>query len=155
MANLAAAIANRGHWITPHFVRGMRIEGDSVIQAPNTYYRHNIDIEDRHFETVIRGMRKTFLNGTARWSEVPGLDLCGKTGTAENKGADHSILFAFAPQVNPKIAISVYIENGGFGSTYAAPIASLMIEKYVNGSIDKSRAYKETRMVEADLISVK
>lgn len=155
MANLAAAIANRGYWITPHFVRGLQLENDSIVQAPNTYYRHNIAIEDRYFETVIRGMRQTFLNGTARWSEVPGLDLCGKTGTAENKGADHSILFAFAPQHNPKIAISVYIENGGFGSTYAAPIASLMIERYINGSIGKAREYTETRMFEADLISAK
>lgn len=152
MANLAAAIANRGFWITPHFVRGVRIEGDSIVQPPEPYYRHNIDIEERYFETVIRGMRQTFLSGTARASEVPGLGLCGKTGTAENKGADHSILFAFAPQVNPRIAVSVYIENGGFGGTYAAPITSLMIEKYLNGSIDPSRADKERRMMEADLI---
>lgn len=152
MANLAAAIANRGHWLTPHLVRGLRLENDSVVAPPHQVYRHDIDIEARYFETVVRGMRATFKNGTARWSEVPGLDICGKTGTAENAGADHSILFAFAPQENPKIAISVYIENGGFGSTYAAPIVSLLTEKYLNGEISENRKWVEKRMLEANLI---
>lgn len=152
MANLAAAIANRGYWITPHLVRGLRMGPDSVVAPPHQIFRHNIDIDKKHFETVANGMRQTFLSGTARRSEVPGLDLCGKTGTAENKGTDHSILFAFAPQHQPKIAISVYIEEGGFGSTYAAPIASLMIEKYINGEISEARKWMEKNMLEADLI---
>lgn len=153
MANLAAAIANRGHWLTPHLVRGLRLENDSIVAPPHQVFRHDIDIEERHFETVVRGMRETFKSGTARWSEIPGLDLCGKTGTAENVGADHSIFFAFAPQENPKIAISVYIENGGFGSTYAAPIASLLAEKHLNGEIGENRKWVEKRMLEANLIA--
>jgi len=154
MANLAAAIANRGYWETPHLVRGLRIGPDSITAPPHQIYRHNIDIDKEHFETVVRGMRQTFASGTAYRSEVPGLDICGKTGTAENAGADHSILFAFAPMHNPKIAVSVYIENGGFGSTYAAPIASLLIEKYINGEILENRKWLEDRMLEANLIGV-
>jgi len=154
MANLAAAIANRGHWLTPHLVRGLRLGPDSLSAPPHQVYRHDIDIDRQHFETVINGMRMTFQNGTARGSEVPGLDICGKTGTAENVGADHSILFAFAPKDDPEIAISVYIENGGFGSTYAAPIASLMIEKYMNDTISNQRKWLETRMLEAKLVGV-
>ncbi|PHI21389.1 penicillin-binding protein 2 [Lewinellaceae bacterium SD302] len=152
MANLAAAIANRGHWLTPHLVRGLRMENDSIYAPPHQIYRHDIDIEERHFETVVRGMRKTFQNGTARWSDVPELAICGKTGTAENAGADHSILFAFAPMDKPKIAISVYIENGGFGSTYAAPIASLLTERFINGKIADNRKWVEKRMKETYLI---
>ncbi len=152
MANLAAAIANRGYWITPHLVRGLRMGPDSIVAPPHQVFRHTIEIDQKHFETVVKGMRQTFLNGTARRSDVPNLSICGKTGTAENKGEDHSILFAFAPQDEPKIAISVYIEEGGFGSTYAAPIASLMIEKYVNGSIQEDRKWLEQRMLEANLI---
>ncbi|MEM9836108.1 MAG: penicillin-binding transpeptidase domain-containing protein [Bacteroidota bacterium] len=155
MANLAAAIANRGYWITPHLVRGLHNEYDSILPPPKPLYRHNISIDEEHFETVIDGMRQTFLSGTARWSAIPGIDICGKTGTAENAGADHSILFAFAPKDNPKIALSVYIENGGFGSTYAAPIASLLIEKYINGEISDSRKWIEQRMLDADLTTAK
>lgn len=153
MANLAAAIGNRGFWLTPHLVRGLKLENDSITAPPHPIYQHEIDIESRYFDVVANGMRQTFQYGTARTSEVAGLDICGKTGTAENKGADHSILFAFAPQENPKIAISVYIENGGFGSTYAAPIASLMIEKYLRDEIEPGRQWLEDRMFAADLIA--
>lgn len=152
MANLAAAIANRGYWLTPHIVRGLKLENDSIAAPPHQIYRHKIDIDAKYFDIVADGMRQTFQNGTARWSDVPELQICGKTGTAENAGEDHSILFAFAPKDNPKIAISVYIENGGFGSTYAAPIASLLTEKYVNGEISEKRKWVEKRMLEANLI---
>lgn len=152
MANMAAAIANRGYWLTPHVVRGLKLENDSIAAPPHQIYRHQIDIEPKYFDIVVNGMRQTFQNGTARWSDVPELQICGKTGTAENAGADHSILFAFAPKENPKIAISVYIENGGFGSTYAAPITSLLVEKYLKGEIAENRKWVEKRMLEASLI---
>lgn len=155
MANLAAAIANRGYWLTPHLVRGLSIGHDSIAAPPHQVYRHDIDIDKAHFETVVNGMRKTFAFGTARWSDVPELQICGKTGTAENKGADHSILFAFAPKDAPKIAISVYIENGGFGGTYAAPIASLLTEYYLkDGQISENRKWIEQRMLDANLLGV-
>ena len=95
--------------------------------------------------------------GTARNASIPGIQVCGKTGTAENpQGEDHSIFFCFAPMENPKIAMAVYIENAGFGGTYATPIAGLMIEKYLNGEIcTEPRKLLEKRMLEADLIGQK
>ena len=90
---------------------------------------------------------------TARIAQIPGISICGKTGTAENPhGEDHSIFIAFAPKDDPKIAIATFVENGGFGSRYGAPISSLMIEKYLNGNIDRSRQWLENRMLDANLI---
>ena len=98
-------------------------------------------------------MEKVVLAGTARSAAVPGISVCGKTGTAENPhGKDHSIFFAFAPKDNPKIAIAVYVENAGFGGTFAAPIASLMIEKLINRKIDDSRLWLEQRIKDANLM---
>ncbi|MEZ4985929.1 MAG: penicillin-binding transpeptidase domain-containing protein [Saprospiraceae bacterium] len=94
--------------------------------------------------------------GTARSAFIPDIPICGKTGTAENTqrgGKDHSIFFAFAPKDNPKIALAVYVENSGFGGTYAAPITSLLIERYINGKIDDSRLWMEERMKNANLIT--
>lgn len=151
IANFIAAIANRGHWFTPHLVREVQ-EGNEAITRPLTPQRHDIDIDRQHFETVVEGMRQTVLNGTARRAFIPNIDICGKTGTVQNhKGDDHSVFTAFAPQHNPKIAILVYIENGGYGGTIAAPIASLMVERYLNGSIAKNRKYLEQRMFDTDM----
>lgn len=98
-------------------------------------------------------MRKAALGGTARGGQIDSVKICGKTGTAQNPhGNDHSIFMAFAPMEKPKIAISVYIENGGFGATYAVPIASLIMEKYLKGNISESRKALETRMIEANLL---
>ncbi|MFW6267637.1 MAG: penicillin-binding transpeptidase domain-containing protein, partial [Marinilabiliaceae bacterium] len=109
-----------------------------------------------HFEPVIEGMEKAIWGGegsTARIAQIPGITICGKTGTAENPhGDDHSIFIAFAPKDDPKIAIAAYVENGGFGSKYGAPVASLMIEKFLNGNIDQSRQWLENRILDANLI---
>jgi len=140
MANLATIMANRGYYYIPHLVKG--IEGQDGI-GEQYGIKHMTLIDSSYFRPIINGMYQA-VNGaagsgsTARIAAVPGLDICGKTGTAQNPhGADHSIFIAFAPKDNPKIAIAVYVENAGFGATYAAPIASLMIEKYLKDSISR------------------
>ncbi len=138
MANMTAAIANRGYYYIPHIVK--EIEGDFELDE-RFYQKQYTKIDSIYFEIAIEGMDLA-VNGeagsgsTARSAQIPDITVCGKTGTAENPhGKDHSIFIAFAPKKDPKIAIAVYIENGGFGSTWAAPTAKLMIEKYLNDSI--------------------
>lgn len=150
IVNFIAAIANRGHWYTPHLVKQLQ-EGNEQVTRPMKIERHDIDIDRQHFETVVQGMRQTVTNGTARRAEAPGLDICGKTGTVQNSFGDHSVFTAFAPQQNPEIAILVYVENGGYGGTIAAPIASLMIERYINDSIAPNRRYLEKRILDTDM----
>lgn len=150
IANFIAAIANRGYWYTPHLVKQYQ-EGNEQVRRQVKIERHDIDINREHFETVVRGMRQTVTNGTARRADTPGITICGKTGTVQNSYGDHSVFTAFAPQENPEIAILVYVENGGYGGTIAAPIASLMIEKYINGEISKNRKYLEKRVLETDM----
>jgi len=154
MANMSAILANRGHYFTPHLVK--RIDGDKGID-PKFKVKHQTLIDTALFRPIVDGMYLA-VNGepgsgaTARRAAVPGLDICGKTGTAQNPhGDDHSIFIAFAPKDNPKIAIAVYVENGGFGATYAAPIASLMIEKYLKDSL--SRPELEKFLLEANLMN--
>ncbi len=150
IANMTAAIANRGYYIVPHIVK--KIDSSEI----NKLYtvRKNTGIDVKYFPVVIEGMEKVVTAGTARSAYVEGLDICGKTGTAQNPhGDDHSIFIAFAPKENPKIAVAVYVENAGYGSTWAAPIASLMIEKYLTDSI--SRPYVEKRILEGNLIKDK
>ncbi len=133
MVNMTAAIANRGYYYTPHLIKNI----EDLDTIPSKFkQKHTIDIDSAYFEEIIKGMEMVMKAGTAANAYVQGLDICGKTGTAENPhGKDHSIFVAFAPKDNPKIAISVYIENAGFGSTFAAPLASLLIEKYLRDSI--------------------
>jgi penicillin-binding protein 2 len=138
MANMTAAIANRGYYYTPHIVK--EIEGDYELNE-RFFTKQYTKIDSNYFNIVIEGMDLA-VNGeagsgsTARSAHLEDIVVCGKTGTAENPhGEDHSIFIAFAPKENPQIAIAVYIENGGFGSTWAAPTARLMIEKYMNDSI--------------------
>ena len=139
MANMTAILANRGTYIIPHLVK--EIEGVADIDEK---YRQKITttIDTSSFGPIIRGMELAVNGGpgsTARNARINGITVCGKTGTAENPhGADHSIFIAFAPRDDPEIAIAVYVENQGFGTTYAAPIASLMIEKYLKGDIERS-----------------
>jgi penicillin-binding protein 2 len=155
LANLAAIIANRGFYITPHLAKAIRDEGGNYYPPPLELQKRYVGIDAKHFEPVVDGMEWVVQAGTARAAQVPGIAVCGKTGTAENNqgsGKDHSIFFAFAPKDDPKIALAVYIENGGFGGTYAAPIASLLIEKYLKGEIDPSRKWLEDRMKAANLI---
>lgn len=146
MANMTAAIANRGYFYTPHIVRSVSgIAGSN----PEFVTRHFTGIDSVNFIPVIEGMDLVVSGGpgaTARSIAIEGITICGKTGTAENPhGDDHSVFIAFAPRDNPKIAIAVYVENAGFGSTYAAPIASLMIEKYLTGEI-KSKWREENTL---------
>lgn len=139
MANLTATIANRGFYITPHLVRG--IEGLDEIDPAYTM-RHYTTIDSSNYAPVVDGMDLVVNGGpgsTARNARIPEITVCGKTGTAENPhGNDHSIFIAFAPKDDPRIAIAVYVENQGFGTTYAAPIASLMIEKYLTGEVQRT-----------------
>lgn len=139
MANMTAAIANRGYYITPHLVK--QIEGiDGIDQA--YIQRHYTTIDSSNYLPIVDGMDLVINGGpgsTARNAKISGITVCGKTGTAENPhGNDHSIFIAFAPKEDPKIAIAVYVENQGFGTTYAAPIASLMIEKYLTGEVKRT-----------------
>jgi len=154
MANMTAAIANRGYFYTPHIVKS--IGGSREIDSSYTL-RHDISIDSVNFEEVILGMEAAVNGGTgatARIAALPDIVICGKTGTAENPhGADHSVFIAFAPKENPEIAIAVYVENSGFGATYAAPVASLMIEKYLKGIISERSKWQEQRILELDLIN--
>lgn len=136
MANLAAIIANRGYYYIPHIVRS--VEGvDSLEQR--FYEKQYTKVDAEHFEPIVEGMwQGVNVSGTSTRAAVAGLDICGKTGTAQNPhGRDHSTFLSFAPKDDPKIAISVYVENGGFGATIALPIASLLIEKYLTDTITR------------------
>lgn len=144
MANLAAIIANRGTYITPHLIKSFK-SGRPVPAEYQTIKKVRID--KKHFGPVIDGMEDVVLGGTARAAYVAGLDICGKTGTSQNPhGKDHSVFFGFAPKNNPKIAVAVFVENAGWGGDWAAPISSLLIEKYLNKSISPSRKYLESKM---------
>lgn len=153
MANVAATIANRGFYVTPHLVRGYRGRGVDLPIPDRFTERHYVGIDSSYFQIIANGMEKVTVSGTARLAYIPGIPVCGKTGTAENPhGEDHSVFFAFAPKDNPKIAIAVYVENSGYGGTYAAPIASLMIEKYLADTISNGRKWLEQRMLDANLM---
>lgn len=133
IANYAACIANRGHWYTPHVVK--RIEGLDTLPSRYTQ-RNETGISPAHFEKVIEGMAQVVApGGTARGAAIPGLEVCGKTGTSQNShGKDHSLFIGFAPRDNPKIAIAAVIENGGYGATYAAPMVTVLLERYLAGN---------------------
>jgi penicillin-binding protein 2 len=158
LANFTAAIANRGYFYTPHIVKKI---DKQTIDNPNYTIKKQTTISKEHFIPVIGAMHEVFKTGTGRWSQVKGIEICGKTGTAENsikmvdgikiQAEDHSILVAFAPKDNPKIALAVFVENGGYGSTIAAPITSLIIEKYINGSISKANKYRELKILNLSL----
>lgn len=146
LANMAAAIANRGFYYTPHIIKD--IQGQAI--DSNFTTRKYTTIDSVHFETVIDGMSDVFKTGTARGSRLVDIDQCGKTGTAQNPhGQDHSIFVSFAPKDDPKIAIAVIIENGYWGSRWAAPISSLMTELYLTDTI--TRHAIERRMIEGNL----
>lgn len=150
MANMTAAIANRGYYFTPHIVKYVG-PAQTIDQKFTT--KHNISIDTANFETIVRGMALAVNGGpgaTAGVAALKDIIVCGKTGTAQNPhGDDHSVFVAFAPKDDPKIAIAVYVENAGFGATYAAPVASLMIEKYIKGEI--TNKLLEQRMLELNL----
>lgn len=149
IANLSAIIANRGWYVSPHLIK----------DSPAQFHRTLVD--SSRFEPLIEGMYRAVHSsaeegGTARLAAVKGLDICGKTGTAENPhGEDHSVFICFAPRENPQIAVAVYVENAGFGASWACPIASLMVEKYLRGEISKERRWLEGYVGNADLMNVK
>ena len=132
IANLGATIANRGKYITPHLVKEVENDTiDSKYLAPKSTM-----VSRASYEEVVKGMRQAVIGGTCRAANIPGLDVCGKTGTAENsRGKDHSAFMGFAPMDEPKIAIAVYVENGGFGAEFGVPIGALMMEKYLTDSL--------------------
>ena len=139
MANIMAIIANRGYYIKPHLIKGI---GETKYIHPKYKEKHAVDIESRYFEPVIDGMQDAVNSaiGTATESRIPGIIMCGKTGTVQNNhGKNHSVFIGFAPRENPKIAIAVIVENGGYGGAYAAPIASYMTEKYLTDSLKGRR----------------
>ncbi len=152
IANLCATIANRGWYYTPHMVKA--IEDGKIDESFTT--KHTVSVDPLHFESIVQGMRAsvTASYGTSRGVAVPGIEVCGKTGTAENQGVDHSIFMCFAPMENPQIALLVFIENGGFGATWAVPMASLLLEQYLKGEISPNRKWMETRLLNANLMEV-
>lgn len=135
MANIMCIIANRGFYIQPHFLRYVYKQERRHVSYFDTI---QVPVDPRHFETIIQGMRLAVEAGTGYTAYMPDLGLCGKTGTAQNPhGQDHSVFVGFAPWDNPKIAIAVIVENGGWGASWAAPIASLVVEKYLRGQISR------------------
>ena len=154
LANLCATIANRGFYYTPHIIK----DSENVTIDSKYKEKNYTMVDTTHFHKVIGGMYRAVNSGygsggTASVAAVEGLDICGKTGTAQNPhGNDHSVFICFAPRDNPKIAVAAYVENGGFGATWAAPIASLLTEKYLNGEISNERKALEERMLNGDLM---
>ncbi len=149
IANLCATIANRGYFITPHVVK--EVEGDTIASLYKE--KRYPTIERKYYEDIVEGMRMAVVGGTCRNASFGDVEVCGKTGTAQNPhGRDHSAFMGFAPMNNPKIAICVYVENAGFGATYGVPIGGLMMEKYLTGEISPQRKYLEQRMLESNTI---
>ncbi len=160
LANVTAAIANKGYYYTPHILK--KVNGQNITNPKFTTPKYT-SIDQKHFAPIIEGMYEVFKTGTGRRSKVEGIEIVGKTGTVENFAIvngvskqleDHSILIAFAPKDNPKIAIAVFVVNGGYGSAIAAPITSLMIEKYLNKKIAKNRKWIENNMIKLSLQDV-
>lgn len=154
IANLAATMANRGYYYIPHLVKDS--EGISI--DPKYHERQYTLVDTAHFNTAVKGMYMAVngggsAGGTAFGARIPGIEVCGKTGTAQNPhGKDHSVFICFAPKDDPKIAVAAFIENAGFGATWACPIASLMVERYLNGEISDERRPVEQRVRTTRLI---
>ena len=155
IANMCATVANRGYYYIPHIIK----DSDSLKIDDKFRERQYTMVDTTNFKKVIKGMWKAVNSGygsggTASVAAVDGLDICGKTGTAQNpRGADNSVFICFAPMDNPKIAVAAYVENAGFGATWSAPIAYLLVEKYLNGYIDEKRKPLEERILDGDLMS--
>ncbi len=138
IANLAATVANRGYFYTPHVIHSIQDNRtDSAYLVP-----HRIPIARKWYEYAVAGMRRAVTSGTCRAAALPGIEVCGKTGTAQNRGHDHSAFMGFAPMNNPKIAVAVYVENGGFGNVYGVPIGALIMEQYLNGKLSPASEKK-------------
>lgn len=143
IANLAATIANRGYFYTPHVVKGIE---SSILDTLYTKPRYTL-VDKRYYEHIVKGMRGAVIGGTCRGANIPGYEVCGKTGTAQNRGRDHSAFMGFAPMNDTRIAVAVYVENGGFGADMAVPLGALIMEQYLNGKLSeaseaKAKAYQ-------------
>lgn len=140
IANLGATIANRGYFITPHLVKDIQDEElDTLYRTPR-----RTTIDKKYYDVMVEGMRAAVTGGTCRAAGaiLPGVEICGKTGTAENRGHDHSVFMGFAPMNEPKIAVAVYVENGGFGAVYGVPIGALIMEQYLNKKLSPASELK-------------
>jgi len=138
IANLGATIANRGYYITPHVAK--EIDGEDLDSLYTT--RHYVDVDRENYEIVVQGMRQSVIDGTCKAANNRDYLVCGKTGTAQNRGIDHSVFMGFAPMEDPQIAIAVYVENGGFGAVYGVPIGALMMEQYITGGLSEASQRK-------------
>lgn len=155
IANLCATVANRGYFITPHIIK----DSENVKIDEAFKERHYTKVDTTYFDLAVQGMYMAVNGGgsagaTATAAAIPGIDVCGKTGTAQNpRGADNSVFICFAPKDDPKIAIATYVENAGFGATWACPISALMVEKYLTGDIRPEKKDIEDRILKADLMA--
>lgn len=140
IANLGATIANRGYFYTPHVVK--KVKGEQL--EAKFREKHYTKASRRAYEYIVAGMRRAVTGGTCRAADMADYEVCGKTGTAQNHGQDHSIFMGFAPMNNPKIAIAVYVENGGFGADYGVPIGALMMEQYIKGKLSPESEKRAT-----------
>jgi penicillin-binding protein 2 len=164
MANFTCIIANKGYYYTPHFVEKIEGETDDDSSLMNKFrVRHNVltHIPDADYTEVIEGMNDVVKFGTARVAQIPGIEVCAKTGTAETytildnqriKLPNNSMFICFAPKENPKIAIAVCVQNAGFGATWAGPIARILIEKYLNDTLQTKSVADVERISKADLM---
>jgi penicillin-binding protein 2 len=149
MANIMAIFANKGYYYKPHLIKAI---GDKNYLLKEYATKNYVGIDTGYFNIVNDGMQRVVDQGTAYYARIANVTMCGKTGTAQNpQGKDHSVFFAFAPRENPKIAIAVVVENAGFGSMWAAPIASILVEKYVADTFSRPAWYRD-RLLQADLI---
>lgn len=147
IANLGATIANRGYFITPHVVKS--VKGQPLDEKYKE--KHVTKATRASYDYIVAGMRSSVMGGTCKEANRADYEVCGKTGTAQNRGHDHSVFMGFAPMKNPKIAVAVYVENGGFGATFGVPIGALIMEKYINGKLSdgsesKARAMQSRRV---------
>lgn len=143
IANLGATIANRGWYITPHVVHAIQ-DGELDAQYSKKKYTR---VSPTHYETVVQGMQQAVIHGTCRSAATPDYVVCGKTGTAQNRGHDHSVFMGFAPKDNPKIAVAVYVENGGWGATFGVPFGALIMEQYINGHLSEASEQKAQALI--------
>lgn len=151
LANMTAIIANKGFYYDPHILKAVNRSGEII---PVDFVKHNTMVEPQYFEPVVEGMKNVYAgdHGTARWYAHDSIAMCGKTGTVQNPhGENHSVFIAFAPADDPKIAISVIVENGGYGSVFAAPIATLMMQQYILGEFRKP--WFENKILETNLLT--
>jgi penicillin-binding protein 2 len=152
MCNMAAVIANRGWYVPPHTVKQIGIGGKP---RDEFLMKYDLGIDTSHFRTVVNAMEKVMQPGGTAWrSALKDIVVCGKTGTVQNAGGkeDHAVFICFAPKDDPKIAIAVYTENAGFGGTWSAPVATLLIEKYLNDTIAKSSLPREKLIMDANFL---